>query len=49
MIDQNIASQRRITLHEERESNYPEIFDRAERTLAATFAQVGNLNYFTPS
>lgn len=31
------------------ENNYPEIFDRAERTLSATFAQVGNLSYFTPS
>ena len=28
---------------------YPELFDRAERTLAATFAKVGDLNYFTPS
>jgi hypothetical protein len=33
----------------EAELPYPELFDRAERTLAATFAKVGDLNYFTPS
>ena len=33
----------------EEELPYPELFDRAERTLAATFAKVGDLNYFTPS
>lgn len=28
---------------------YPEIFDRAERTIGATFSKIGDLNYFTPS
>jgi hypothetical protein len=27
---------------------YPELFDRSERTFAATFAKYGNLNYYTP-
>lgn len=27
---------------------YPELFDRSERTFAATFAQFGDLSYFTP-
>jgi hypothetical protein len=27
---------------------YPELFDRSERTYAATFARYGDLSYFTP-
>ena len=27
---------------------YPELFDRSERTYAATFAKYGDLSYFTP-
>ena len=27
---------------------YPELFDRSERTFAATFAKYGDLSYFTP-
>lgn len=27
---------------------YPELFDRSERTFAATFAKFGDLSYFTP-
>ena len=27
---------------------YPELFDRTERTFAATFAKFGDLSYFTP-
>jgi hypothetical protein len=27
---------------------YPELFDRTERTFAATFAKFGDLTYFTP-
>ena len=27
---------------------YPELFDRSERTHAATFAKYGDLSYFTP-
>lgn len=27
---------------------YPELFDRSERTFAATFAKFGDLNYYTP-
>jgi len=27
---------------------YPELFDRSERTFAATFARYGDLSYFTP-
>ena len=27
---------------------YPELFDRSERTYAATFAKYGDLTYFTP-
>lgn len=27
---------------------FPELFDRAERTYAATFSKYGDLNYYTP-
>jgi hypothetical protein len=27
---------------------FPELFDRSERTFAATFARYGDLSYFTP-
>ncbi len=27
---------------------YPELFDRSERTFAATFAKYGDLSYYTP-
>ena len=27
---------------------FPELFDRSERTFAATFAKYGDLSYFTP-
>jgi hypothetical protein len=27
---------------------YPDLFDKNERTFAATFAKFGDLNYFTP-
>ena len=27
---------------------YPDLFDRTERTYAATFARFGDLSYFTP-
>jgi len=27
---------------------YPELFDRSERTFAATYAKFGDLSYFTP-
>lgn len=27
---------------------YPELFDRSERTYAATFAKYGDLSYYTP-
>ena len=27
---------------------FPELFDRSERTYAATFARYGDLSYFTP-
>lgn len=28
---------------------YPDLFDRSERTIAATFAKYGDLTYFTPT
>jgi hypothetical protein len=27
---------------------YPDLFDRSERTFAATYAKFGDLSYFTP-
>jgi dynein heavy chain len=27
---------------------FPELFDRSERTFAATFAKYGDLSYYTP-
>ena len=32
----------------ETELPYPELFDRSERTFAATYAKFGDLSYYTP-
>ena len=32
-----------------KELAYPELFDRSERTIAATFGRIGDLNYHTPT
>lgn len=34
--------------HVEDRLPYPELFDRSERTFAATYAKFGDLTYFTP-